>query len=123
MQMQEFSITFFWLISCTAVYSGIVEYRVIISNRGALCAYTVKHAPERSTAVPVRERVTSFILILPVSSSAIWKCLLHTAPTSWNLSTILSRSSACCEIYCYAIFPSSRQDCSASNTNFLPGSP
>jgi hypothetical protein len=69
MQMQEFSITFFWLISCTAVYSGIVEYRVIISNRGALCAYTVKHAPERSTAVPVRERVTSFILILPVSST------------------------------------------------------
>jgi hypothetical protein len=85
MQMQELSITFFWLISCTAVYSGIVEYRVIISNRGALCAYTVKHAPERSTAVLVRERVTSFILILPVSSSAIWKCLLHAAPTSWNL--------------------------------------
>lgn len=42
MQMQEFQLLSFgsYLVQCAiiAVYSGIVEYRDIISNRAALCA-------------------------------------------------------------------------------------
>jgi hypothetical protein len=56
------------LYSVCAIIAGIQRYRRVSCHHKQSwrpVRHTVKHAPERSTAVPVRVRVTSFIPILP----------------------------------------------------------